>query len=498
MSFSSFYIGATGMKTHAQGLQVISNNLANVNTVGYKESAYRFQDLLGDSTMHSGTVNGYTNPGQGVSLQTVTGDFSQGSLETSNTVTDLSVMGKGWFGVSDQGSIYYTRAGNFRFNQLGALVDPHGYIVQGASGGIVLDMENGEPAPMTPMATTQVDMITNLAGADSSGSAAAGNPFFGLFGLYNGASGMSTGLAEGSYAYYDAIRVYDADGVGHDLHFHFDPVSSSGLSNAGSSQYWEFTVSLDPSEEGRADFIGTSGAGLLMTGVMTFNSAGGLESIAAFSYAGSGDVKSLSNWTPAAPVGGTFQVTPTYLSSAGSTISLNFGLSLTGASGGTVSNATGVGINPANLPDYTGTLSGLSTTAYNGSASTLRSDQDGYTTGYMLRVNIDSEGNIIGHYTNGQNQVLDRLQLYRFPSEYNLDRKGDNLFAATPQSGAAIQGNPGEAGFGDIQSNALETSNVDIAREFVLMISTQRGFQANSKVITTTDQLLQTAVQLKR
>jgi flagellar hook protein FlgE len=113
---------------------------------------------------------------------------------------------------------------------------------------------------------------------------------------------------------------------------------------------------------------------------------------------------------------------------------------------------------------------------------------------------VDSEGVISGRYTNGVNKDLYQVPLYYFPSQYGLTHEGSNHFAASPDSGAAIEGTANDAasGLGSVRGNALEASNVDLAEEFVTMISTQRGFQANSKVITTTDHLLQTAANLKR
>ena len=497
MSFSSFYIGATGMKTHAAGLQVVGNNLANVNTVGYKESAYRFENLMAKDSSHGSTLKRSGSSGQGVGLQTVATDFSQGSLLSTNTVTDVSISGKGFYGVSDLGDIFYTRAGNFRFNTQGQLVDPHGYVVQGTAGDIQLAMVNGEPAPMDPQATSQAEIMTNLSGGDNSGSGST-DPFFGLFANWDGSSTANPGLATGTYAYADSIRVYDDAGTGHDLTVHYDLVNSSSLSGAGSTQYWEYLVSIDPSEDGRAGLAGTSNAGLLMTGTMAFNTAGALQTMSAFSYSGTGSAASLSNWTPATPVNGSFQVSPTYVSSAATPISLNFGLTLTGAAGAAPTSAATVGADPDNLPDYSGSPTSVSTTAYQGSSSTLRLDQDGYPEGYLQNISITTDGVIVGRYSNSQSQDLAQFQLYRFPSEYNLHREGSNLFSESLTSGTAITGTPGDAGFGEIQANTLENSNVDMAREFVIMISTQRGFQANSKIITTSDTMLQTAVNLKR
>jgi len=136
---------------------------------------------------------------------------------------------------------------------------------------------------------------------------------------------------------------------------------------------------------------------------------------------------------------------------------------------------------------------------YNGSNFFERfASQDGYTYGELSSVHVTENGVLTGRYTNGVTLELFQITLYDFVSKHNLQREGGNLFTQTRESGDPSQGAANSAGFGSIQSNALEQSNVDIAREFVQMIQTQRGFQANSKLITTTDVMLENVINMKR
>lgn len=137
-------------------------------------------------------------------------------------------------------------------------------------------------------------------------------------------------------------------------------------------------------------------------------------------------------------------------------------------------------------------------TQYAAQSALLNQTQDGYTAGSLSQFSVDSTGQITAQYTNGQSQLLAQLVLSRFPNVQGLARQGDNVFTATTESGAAIQGAPGNNGLGRVISGAIEQSNVDLGEEFVDMIITQRAFQANSRAITTSDEMLQELVNLKR
>ncbi|MBX7114019.1 MAG: flagellar hook-basal body complex protein, partial [Myxococcaceae bacterium] len=125
-------------------------------------------------------------------------------------------------------------------------------------------------------------------------------------------------------------------------------------------------------------------------------------------------------------------------------------------------------------------------------------NQDGYASGELARISIEADGTIMGAFTNGQSRALGQVALADFEAPDRLERLGGNLYGEMPASGQPTLGAPGNGGRGSVVAGALEQSNIDLATEFVRMISAQRGFQANSKTITTADQLLNELIALKR
>ncbi len=502
------------MKTLARGMQVVGNNLANVNTIGFKQQMALYQDLM-STGVASASVNGagradgaavgYAQLGLGVNVADIRTIQQQGAFDLANEVTDLGIGGIGFFGVSKDGVDHYTRAGNFRFDLNGYLVDPSGFRLQGrtitdgvegSTGDIQLTTTEDGHIVMDPAPTQNVRLITNL-GSSTDYSSDDTNPFFALAQKWDGS--QTPPLGDGAYSYSSAIHVYDENGVSHELTVYFDSVQD--VSNAGSNSYFEFIVTMPASEDGRG--LSGAGQGLLMSGTLTFGADNTLMDMSA--YTPTGDPATLSNWSPAAfSTEGFPQFSVSFLDSTGAAttaqdISLDMGLQNASGTWNTTSNAAAVGNNAANLNGMT-TASGASssTTAYSGSSSTLLTSQDGYAQGYLMNLDIDRNGIISGLFSNGESQDMFHISLYRFNSEFGLKREGSNHFSATAESGAATEGVPDTENYGYIASKALEQSNVDMAREFVTMITTQRGFQSNSKIITTQDQMIQQALQMKR
>lgn len=531
MGFGSMYIGATGVKAYSDGMQVVGNNLANVNTIGYRKADIHFNSLMSEQ-MATGThrlpggVMESSQMGKGVGVAAVLGNFRQSALESSNEVTDIGIEGKGFFGVAspDSGDVYYTRAGDFRFDRFGYLTTSHGYRLQGYE----IDRDTGEytntisdiQMPMEdvtvdgqtirtvispPRATTEVSMITNLDRGAADTVSDSNNPFFALFSNYNASNASPFGT--GKPAYSSALKVYDENGVSHNLSIYFDPVPNSQLSNAGGgATFWEFAVAIPSEEDGRAGFQGTSQAGLLALGTMSFGPDGSLRNMSAFTADSAG---TLSNWSPAniATIDetGMPSLDVAFLSSNGSTstqsIGLDFGVTSSNAAwaAGGASNAAGVGTNAAVLPELDATsLDANNTTSYNNGSRTIFMDQDGYTQGYLRDVGITTDGYLEGYFSNGEVERLARITLYRFQNNFGLRREGSNLFSATPDSGTMITGGAGDPAFGTTNQNSLEMSNTDMAEEFAKMIVTQRSFQSNTKVITTSDSILNTTINVKR
>ncbi|MDY7002066.1 MAG: flagellar hook-basal body complex protein [Thermodesulfobacteriota bacterium] len=513
MAFESMYIGASGMKAHGVRVNNLGNNLANISTIGFKNSRVRFDTLISDEVTTGGTGTGFSQVGQGVRVASVLTDFSQGALEPGAEATDLAIEGQGFFNVVKDDVSRYTRAGNFRFDKDGYLVNPHGYVLQGMEitngvagsvGDIQLHLNGDGLFIVEPEATTLVSMVANL-GSVYDSNVDENNPFFSMFKDWNGLTEEDEPLPESAYSFKNTIQVYDEDGGEHTLSVYFDPVT---LSDAGGTQYWEYVVGMDPSEEGRAAFQDTSGAGLLMAGTMAFGPSGQLENISAFTYNGTGGVKDLDSWDPSAfsadglPVfSATFSGTGSGAGTATNTIALNFGLENTAGSwlAGNASNAGAVGVDHSSLPEFATVDRGaFASSAYAGSSSVMYQSQDGSPKGYLQNISVDNYGVMVGSFSNGVNRDLFQLTLYNFPNEFGLRREGHNLFSESPTSGDASEATPNSEGLGAISCRTLEISNVDMATEFTTMISAQHGFQANSKVITATDQILQNLINLKR
>ena len=534
---ASMWTGVSGLGAHGEKMSVIGNNIANVSTVGFKGARMHFEDFISQDIS---TAAGTAQVGRGVGIGAIYADFGQGAFETTNEATDLAIGGRGFFKVSVKGEEqdYYTRAGNFRFDKDGYLVDPHGYVLQGwgidnstntaaAAGGnsansSVRSAIRGSGAPRDvridgftslPKATTAVSMITNLdKRAGNNKTTDATDPFFAMFKNWNGQS--ETPIGESQYAYQTTLKVYDEGGTAHNMTAYFDHVS-----NSGGQSYWEYMVTVDPAEDGRVidgQTLANSGvAGVMMIGSMTFNTAGQMQNMSAFTLASgaSGNMSNLNNWTPAQfnndgqPI---FTANFTRQDRASATnesnaqnIGVNFGLTNgapnSGWATGSVANAAAVGATFGNLPEFSDIeVNSKATTNFSGSSSTQFQSQDGYSFGFLQSVSVDRDGILTGRYSNGQAIELFQITLYDFVNKWDLRREGSNLFSQTLGSGEATPGAANNSGLGSISSNSLEQSNVDMATEFVKMITTERGFQANSKVITTTDSMLQQVVMMKR
>ncbi|CAK7047640.1 MAG: hypothetical protein DELT_00896 [Desulfovibrio sp.] len=562
MSLSaSMWTAVTGLLVHGEKMNVVGNNIANVNTVGFKGSRMDFEDFVNQNVF---AASGPSQVGRGVSIGAIYGDFSQGSFENSTTPTDLAISGNGFFKVKPIGSDteYYTRAGNFRFNADGYLVDPHGYALQGwriqtpspslassigsAAGSSTASSLKGSGAPTDvkldsfacdPKHTNNISLELNLSAEASSESTDATDPFLALFKNWDGTADPA--LGENAYAYQHTMTVYDEGGSKHTLTVYFDKVDHTEMV-AGvptNRSYWEYIVTMDPAEDYRDFGVADGGAvdptmkGILMTGTLEFDSTGQFKNMSAYvptkggSGAGLGDDP--ASWV-AAPISSNgyplfcpnFSGAPDASTAWNATydglnptsqnflIEFNLGLRNTSSSWGTAhtppaapSNAAAIGTDPANI-NAMGTTTiepqPNRTRSYADASGALNQSQDGYSFGYLSTVYVDRDGIMYGKYSNGQTLALYQIALYDFTSPHNLHREGGNLFSETRESGNASSGPANSMGLGSVYGNSLEQSNVDLATEFVNMITTQRGFQANSKAITTVDTMLETVIGMKR
>ena len=426
--FSSLYIGMSGMKVNETSIGIVGDNIANMNTIGFKASRGQFEDLLNQTILGSG---GASQLGQGAGVTGVERMHVQGALLGTGVMTDLAVGGNGFFVV--QGSTdgntgnFYTRNGQFHLDKDGYLVNAQGFQLQGYMANqdsqlspILTDLQVGN-ATLAPRPTDGVAMALNL---DSSTEIAA--------------NAFDPADPADSSSFSTAITVYDSLGRGHQLDVYFVKTDEG---------QWEWHALAAGDEiEG-----GTPGeATEVANGTLSFNSDGLLDA----------EAQNTSNVTF---VGATAQ-------------DLNFDFGEAIADGGDGSGASGYG-SPSNVSFQ---------------------KQDGYGAGAFQYMTIQADGQVVGTFSNGEIRTLAQVALATFPSTTGLKSVGRNLYAATRGSGEATVGVPGSGGRGDLFAGSLEQSNVDLTNEFTTLIIAQRGYQANSRTITTADQLLNEVVNLKR
>ena len=412
----SMFVASSAMDMFSESMGVTGDNIANLNTVGFKTTRYSFDDIMP-------TVSGELETGHGARLADVGKPFQQGALETTTNSTDLSISGNGFFIVRDPAtsSLSYTRAGQFHLSATGALVNDDNQIVQGNAGDILIASGLTTPA----QATGNLALQFNLDAA--SVAPAVGFPA-------GPDASPSNWLAASNFS--SVTTVYDSLGASHDLTFLFRQAAPNT---------WEYRVvaprgDLDASAPSSSDFRQVSAPGTL-----AFTSAGQLDASASTFT----DINGL-NWTNGASQ-----------AIAGGNIDLS----------GTVQFAR---------PSYL-----------------ISANQDGYAQGSLNSVVFDSQGNITGKFTNGTNQLLATLSLANFNDVDDLNPLGSTRFGVSAESGTAQTGTPGQGGLGNILSGTLELSTVDLAHEFVSLLSLQRAFQVNSRVVTTADQMYNVAAQLK-
>ena len=502
---SSLFIGATGLKSHSEGMSVITNNLANVNTVAYKQMSIQYSDLMSQYlTAPSNTMTNISQKGMGAVPSSNRTLFVQGGFEKGSAATDIGINGIGFFGVTNGDQTHYTRAGNFRFDKSGALLDPSGWNLMGRA--IINGVESTTVAPikidlsanghgyMAPKATTKVSVGTRLGGMEDK-SVNANNPFFAMASGYNGE--LSAGIESGKYSYSEPIQFYDSNGSMRTATIYYDKAGETG-----GLKSVEYVVAMDPKQDA-SGLAETKAAGLLMAGTITFASNGQMASLTAFYPPSSGDPSDLSAWTPAGMRDGQPVLNIQAKGAAAQSVVLDMGFKYTSgdaSAGGGAESAAALAADPSIVyRNVTAKeISQHASDMYGTTNASTYVNRDGYAPGELQEIMVTEDGIVRGRYNNNQTDDLFRIPLYRFTSQDGLRHEGSNHYSATMESGPAEEGVPGEENFGTLSEWSLEQSNVDYAREFSQLIVTQRGFQMNSKVITTSDTMLQKALELKR
>ncbi|MFC2600955.1 flagellar hook protein FlgE [Treponema lecithinolyticum] len=460
----SLYSGVSGMQNHQTRLDVIGNNIANVNTTGFKKGRVNFQDMI--SQQLSGAAKpteevGGVNPkevGLGVMVASIDTVFTQGNLQSTGVGTDVAIQGNGFFVLKDGEETFYTRAGAFGIDRDGTLVNPadglrvQGWMARDLNGEMIINTAGNTEDLIIPVgskdpakATENVNFACNL---DKNTPE-----------ILEGATPAD--IAKGTWA--TEFKIYDSFGNTHNLAVSFTRVT-------GTPNSWLATVNVDPDN---ADFtqtrvgLGTTD-GTGNTFVVNFDNTGTLLSVS--DSAGNG-----TNPEGEIIVQTSFTVPESNPDEAGNPLrqTLNINLGTIGSQKNTVTQSASA-------------------------SSTKAFYQDGYTMGYLDNFKIDQTGVITGVYSNGTNRPIGQIAMASFTNQGGLEKAGNNTYMQSNNSGLANIGTSGIAGKGSLLAGALEMSNVDLTEQFTDMIVTQRGFQANSKTIQTSDTLLETVLALKR
>ena len=428
---SSMNSGVSGLKAESDALGVVGDNIANVNTSGFKAQRAVFEDVLGHSIL-AGTSTGL--PGSGVRIGDIQQMFTQGTLSNTGVSTDVALNGDGFFVVKGTvdgvSSDFYTRAGEFVIDKDGKLSNTGGLKVQGyqANGdGTFAASLSDVTAPTAALPARATTALTITANIDSSAPV--------ITAAWDAQDPANTAN------FSTTMSVYDSLGNAHTADVYFRKTADNA---------WDYHV-LVPGADLNPPVVGNSEVG---SGALTFTTNGALNA------------ETVTTAVSASFGGG---------ATAAQAITVDFGTSI--AEGGTGLNGT---------------------TQFAGPSNVSAQKQDGYASGDFSGVQVDGQGVVTGLYTNGEKIAMSQLAIAKFRSNDGLGRAGQNLWIATRESGTAAMGTAGSGGRGATTGGALEGSNVDLASEFVSMIQHQRSFSANSKTITTADEMLQEMISLKR
>lgn len=398
----SMFAGVSGLRNHQIKMDIIGNNIANVNTIGYKKSRTTFQDMLSQTLRGASSPQnnlGGTNPqqvGLGMNIGSIDTIHTGGAVQPTGKITDLAIQGDGFFILRQGQNEFYTRAGNFDFDSEGYLVNPaNGLKVMGWMGDVERTPQNlssiviTKGQPISAEATTQIEFKKNL---DASAAVGETVQF--------------------------SINVFDSLGNAHNIDVLFEKTNTNE---------WDCTL-IEP-------------GGTRATSSLRFDTSGNYD-----------DTSSTINTLSFTPAGAdTLNINPVF-----------FGVSQ-------YSNDT-----------------------------TVVADQNGHQAGTLQTISIDTLGVITGVFDNGINKQLAQIALVNFDNPAGLLKIGQNLYKNSNNSGEKRIGCAATGGRGSLTPGALEMSNVDLAEEFTEMIVTQRGFQANSRIITASDEMLQELVNLRR
>ena len=423
---NGLFSGRSGIASHGNAIAVVGDNISNSSTVGYKSSRAEFEDLIAGGQTAGKVV------GSGSSTSAVSTIMDQGTLEFTGRTMDLAIDGNGFFIVAEGASRYYSRAGNFKIDAAGYIVNQNNLAVlgfpQGGSGA--LEPLNVNSIAQSSVGTNAVGIAGNLDSAEPIVVAPDPNVPT-TFTALNNLAAFST-----------VVDVFDSLGQAHTMTTFF---FHTGVNQYTARAYVDSgDVDPQPATKGSPRQVGIGAPATGNQIVMSFNGSG--QRVGA----------------PTAP-----------------------------PFDGAMSMSWNNGSDPSSI-----TLDLHAFTQFSAPSNILAITQNGQGVGAVTSLNIEKNGDIFAILNNGQTAIIGAIGLANFANPEGLVRIGQQLLQQSPQSGEPIAGKPNSGTLGAVQSGSVELSTVDIANEFVKLITLQRGFQANSRIITTINQLLNEIIQL--
>lgn len=536
----SFRTALSGLNASSTDLKVISNNIANSSTSGFKKSRTEFADVYS----YAGLGQTGNAVGSGVRVNSVAQQFGQGNIDYTDNNLDLAISGAGFFIMSDGGDKVYTRAGMFGVDRNGFIVNAknqhlQGYLadatgnITGAVGDVWLDTSDIAPKQTTtitpginlnasasiPVAPIATSVITLSGSQLDTTTSPFVTPAFTIYDSY----GTSYNNATLRFTYTGAGSLWDAE-----LLVGGNPVSPAAIANNVNIGGGSIDLSWDPdglAGPQTAVAITASTVGIASVGVGGSNvaaSANGRVQVA-FDPADGSSYNNSTSLTVYDSLGSPHLATMyyrktgvpniweayTYLDSTLiNGVQANGSTQLTFGTNGALTRLDGVSVPPTTVtyPAYnplngaaniTLTMSYQGFSQYGGGFNVTSLLQDGYSTGKLSGVSIDETGVILARFSNGQANTLAQLALANFSNNQGLAQLGDTNWSETFTSGPPLVGIPGSSNMGLVQSGALEGSNVDLTEQLVNMITAQRNYQANAQVISTMDQITQAIINIR-
>lgn len=448
-----FQQGLSGLNAASKSLDVIGNNISNANTVGFKQAQVQFADVYANS-LNGASANAV---GIGVKVSTIAQQFTQGNISSTNNPLDIAINGSGFFRVSTNGSVTYTRNGQFQLDKNGFIVNAQGAQLTGYLANASGVLSTGSPAALSintadiaPNQTTKINGIMNL---DSRELVPGTQKPVAIPPVITPIAFSPTDPT--SYNKSTSVTVFDSLGNSHVLQTYYvrvDPATTPPAT-AGSIE-WNVFATVDGNPFDATGALVPAGTTPTPIGKLAFDNMGKLL----------GAVPAYSTTSPRA-----LQMIVPVNSGAVTPINTTANIAF----------------------DYT------SSTQFGSDFSVSTMKQDGYTSGKLSKFITSKDGTIVGNYTNGQTKVLGQVVLAGFTNPNGLQSLGDNQWAETSSSGQALVGPPGNGALGVLTASATEDSNTDLTGELVNMITAQRVYQANAQTIKTQDQVLQTIVNLR-